>query len=75
MYFFNVSKMSKSGCKLVMFCRKVKDAEGKGSRAQFVRHPLGDFRHPLKFTLPPPGRNPETAPGGTNLLFETFVCP
>ena len=46
MYFFNVSKMSKSGCKLVMFCRKVKDAEGKGSRAQFVRHPLGDFRPP-----------------------------
>ena len=30
---------------------------------KFFRHPLGDFRHPLKISLPPPGRNPETAPG------------
>ena len=47
--------MSKSGLKLVMLCRKAKNAEGKGGSAQF-------FRHPLKITLPPPGRNPETAP-------------
>ena len=36
------------------------NAEGGG--AQFFRHPLGDFFHPLKITLPPPGRNPENAP-------------
>ena len=47
--------MSKSALKLVMLCRKAKIAEGKGDSAQF-------FRHPLKITLPPPGRNPETAP-------------
>ena len=34
----------------------------KGVSAQFFRHTLGDFRHPLKITLPPPGRNPENAP-------------
>ena len=36
-------------------CRKAKNAKGKRGSAQF-------FRHPLKITLPPPGRNPETAP-------------
>ena len=36
------------------------NAEGGG--AQFFRHPLEDFRHSLKITLPPPGRNPENAP-------------
>ena len=51
-----------SGRKLVMFCRKTKNTEGKGGSAQFFRHPLGDFRHPLKISLPPPGSNPETAP-------------
>ena len=54
--------MPKSGRKLVMLCRKAKNAEGKGGSAQFFRHTLGDFRHPLKITLPPAGRNPETAP-------------
>ena len=34
---------------------KQKKTEGKGGSAQFVRHPL-------RITLPPPGRNPETAP-------------
>ena len=27
--------------------------------AQFFRHLLRDFRHPLKMSLPPPGRNPD----------------
>ena len=40
-----------------MLCRKAKKAEGKGGSAQFFRHPLGDFRHPLKISLPPPGRD------------------
>ena len=30
--------------------------------AQFFRHPMGDFRHPLKITLPSLGRNPENTP-------------
>ena len=34
----------------------------EGGSAQIFRYPLGDFRHPLKITLPPPGRNPENAP-------------
>ena len=48
-----------------MLCRKAKNAKGKGGSAQFFRHPLGDLRHPLKITnnLPPPERNPKTAPG------------
>ena len=37
-------------------------SNAEGGSAQFVRHPLGDFRHPLKITLPPPGRNPENTP-------------
>ena len=45
-----------------MLCRKAKNAEGKGVALNFFRQPLGDFRHPLKITLPSPGRNPETAP-------------
>ena len=28
--------------------------------AQYFCHPLGDFRHPLKISLLPPDRNPET---------------
>ena len=35
----------------------------KGDSAPFFRYPLEDFRHPLKMSLPPPGRNPENAPG------------
>ena len=47
-------------CKLVMLCRKAKNAL-KGGSAKF-------FRRPLKITLPPPGRNPETAPGNNRRL-------
>ena len=46
----------KSGRKLVMLCRKAKKKRReKGDSKQF-------FRHPLKISLPPPARNPETAP-------------
>ena len=33
----------KNGLKLVMLCRKTKNAEGKGGSAQFFRHPPGRF--------------------------------
>ena len=46
----------------MLVCRKEKNAEGKRGSAQLFHHPLGDIRHPLKITLPPPGRNPENAP-------------
>ena len=64
MHFFIIcdSKASKSGRKLVMLCRKAKYAQGKGCSAQFFTTPLGYFCHPLKITLPPPERNPETTP-------------
>ena len=45
-----------------MLCKKAKDAEGKDVARNLLRHPLEDFRHPLKISLPPPGRNPETVP-------------
>ena len=51
--------MSENVCKLEMWCRKAKNAERKGIERNF-------FRHPLKMSLPPPGRNPETAPGHYN---------
>ena len=54
--------MSKSWCRLVMLCRKAKNAEERRVASNFFATTLGDFRHPLKITLPPPGRNPETAP-------------
>ena len=41
-------------------------SNAEGVSAQFFRHPLGDFRHPLKIILPPPGRNPENAPVKTD---------
>ena len=41
-------KCKKSGSKLVMLCKKAKNAEGKGGSAQFFRHPLGDFAAPWK---------------------------
>ena len=44
-----------------MLSRKAKNAEGKDVARDLFRHPLGDFCHPLKISLPPPGRNPETA--------------
>ena len=53
----------KIGRKLVMLYKKAKNAEGKEVARNLFRHPLGDFRHPLKISLPPPGRNPETATG------------
>ena len=58
--------MSKSGRKLVMLCRKANKAEGKGTARNFFCHPLGDFSHPLKISLPPHGRNPESAPAMIN---------
>ena len=58
----HVSKMSKkSGRKLVMLCRKAKKADRTEVARNLFHHPLGDFRHPLKITLPTPGRNPESA--------------
>ena len=66
--------MSKSGREFVMLVGKAKNTEGKGGSTKFFRHPLGDFRHPLKITLPPPGRNPETA-SDYNILYENKkVC-
>ena len=43
-----------------------------GCSAQFFRHPLRDFRHTLKITLPPPGRNLENAPDS---LVKTDAVP
>ena len=45
-----------------MLCRKEKTLRGNWDSEQLFRHPLGDFRHPLKISLPPHGRNPEIAP-------------
>ena len=45
-----------------MLCKNAKNAEGQEEVCNLFRHPLGDFRHPLKIFLPPPARNPETAP-------------
>ena len=42
--------------------KKAKNAEGKKVGRNLFRHPLEDYRHPLKISLPPPGKNPETAP-------------
>ena len=63
--------MSKSGRKLVMGCRTAKNAERKGIARNFFATPRGDFHHPLKISLPPPGRNPETAPA---LLNSFILC-
>ena len=52
----------KSGIKLVMLCKKAKKRWENGDSTQFFSHPLGNFCHPLEISLPPPGRNPETAP-------------
>ena len=57
-------KCQKGGRKLDMLRKK-----GNGVSAQFFRHPLGDFRHPLKISLPSPGRNPETTPDLIILLY------
>ena len=46
---------TKIGRKFVMLCKKAK-------KRNLSRHPLGNFRHTLKISLPSPGRNPETAP-------------
>ena len=55
--------IKKRGPKLVECCvEKQKNAEGKDVARNLFGHPLGDFRHPLKISLPPLGRNPETAP-------------
>ena len=40
----------------------IKNTEGKGVPRNLFPHPLGHFRHPLKISLPPPGRNPESVP-------------
>ena len=56
----------KSGRKLLMLCWKANNAEGKEMARNLFRHPLGYFRYPLRIFLPPPGRNPESAPA---LLF------
>ena len=48
---------NKIGRKLVMLCKKAKDAEGKDVARNLIRHPLRDFRHPLKISMP----SPETA--------------
>ena len=44
----------------------------EGGSAQFFRHPLGEFRQPLKITLQPPERNPENAPDlhSSNLFYD-----
>ena len=61
-------KCPKSGRKLVILCRKAKkntELRGRGyCSAQF-------FRHPLKISLPPPGRNPEYAP---DWLYKRKTC-
>ena len=44
-----------------MLFKKAKNAEGKEVARNLFRQSQGDFRHPLKISLPPPGRNPETA--------------
>ena len=36
---------------------------------QYFHHALGDLRHSLKITLPPPGRNPETASAFKQIYF------
>ena len=41
-----------------MLCKKAKNPQGKEVARNL-------FHHPLKISLPPPGRNPESAPGGT----------
>ena len=57
-------KCQKSGCKLELLCRKAKKFRGEGGCAHFFATPgrfsppLGDFRHPLQISLPPPERNP-----------------
>ena len=51
--------------KLIMLCKKGKNAEGKEVARNLFRHPVGDFRHPLKISLLPPGRNSEPAPDYT----------
>ena len=52
---------NKIGRKLVMLCKKAKNAEGKEAACILFRHPLGDCRHPLKISLLAPRKNPETA--------------
>ena len=44
-----------------MLCRKAKNTEGKDVARKLLHHPL-------KMSLPPPGRNPETAPDKPNFL-------
>ena len=55
-------KCQKSGRKLVMGCRTAKNAERKGIARNCFATSWEIFAIPLKMSLPPPGRNPETAP-------------
>ena len=55
-------KCQKSGRKLEMLFREEKSVEGMEAAGNLFRPPLGDFHRPLKISLLPLGRNPETAP-------------
>ena len=50
-------------------------SNSEGGSAPFFRHPLGDFRHLLKVTLPPPGRNPENASAPVGVVSGSEIDP
>ena len=45
----------------------------EGGSAKFFCHPLGDFRRPMKITLPPPVRNPENPPVYDHTFISIFM--